>query len=311
MSVAVQTREEFLAERQGYLGASDMGAILGVDLYRTQLDVYNEKVGLSQPFAGNRHTERGLKLEDVAANLYTELTGRKLRRRNQALVHPEYPFLVGHIDRTAVGDKRIVEIKCPSLGNYKKIQREGLPVSWIAQLQWYLLLSGYPTGEWALFCADQFDLITFQIAADPELQAEMVKRAVAFWNNHIIPRIPPAPIDADKPKLEFQKVAGNVTRRDDLAFTEAAQLLRDAYALKSESDDLMRLAKTRIKEVVENEYGKYEGGGLRLHFSLSPGHLSFDKKALAAAHPEIKLSDFEKRGEPFEVLKPYFVGGGE
>jgi putative phage-type endonuclease len=308
MSAATQSREQFLAERQRYLGGSDVAAILGVDLYRTPLDVYNEKLGLVQPFAGNRHAERGNRLETLAANLYTELTGRKLRRKNQSLVHAEYPFLAGHVDRVVVGEKRIVEIKCPSIGNYRKVQREGFPNGWIAQLQWYLFLSGYDAGEWVLFCADQFDLINFEVKADSDLHAGMLARAVAFWENHIIPQVPPMPIDADKPKIEFQKVGGVVVKRNDPQFAEAAELLREAYALKADSDELMRLAKTRMKEVVEGEFGKYEGAGLRLSYYQSQGHKSFDKKRLAAEHPEIDLSRYENQGAPFEVFKPFFMG---
>jgi len=305
---AVQSREEFIVERQRHLGGTDVAAILGVDLYRTPLDVYNEKLGLVQPFAGNRHTERGHRLEALAADLYTEQTGRKLRRKNQALVHDKHSFLVGHVDRVAVGEKRIVEIKCPSMGNYRKVQREGFPNSWIAQLQWYLFLSGYDSGEWVLFCADQFELNHFEVKADPELHDAMFTRAVAFWHDHILAQVPPGVIDADKPKIEFQKVGGVVVKRDDPQFAEAAELLREAYALKADSDELMRLAKTRMKEVVEGEFGKYEGAGLRLSYYQSQGHKSFDKKRLAAEHPEIDLSRYENQGAPFEVFKPFFMG---
>jgi putative phage-type endonuclease len=308
LSTALQAREEFVTERRSYLGASDIGAILGVDQYRTPLDVYNEKMGLVLPFEGNRHTERGNRLESMAADLYVELTGRKLRRKNQALVHADYSYLVGHVDRVAVGDKRIVEIKCPSVASYRKVQREGFPDSWIAQLQWYLYLSGYPLGEWVLFCADQFDLLNFEVTADPELHQAMLTKAVEFWEEHIVARIPPSAVDADKPGIEFQKVGGVVVHRDDPQFAEAAELLRDAYLLKGESDELMRLAKTRMKEVVEGEFGKYQGAGVRLSYYQSAGHKSFDKKRLAAEHPEIDLSRYENQGAPFEVFKPFFLG---
>lgn len=308
MSLALVERQEFLAKRQHSIGGSDIGAILGVDLYKTPLDLYNEKLGLAPPFEGNKHTERGNRLEAIAAELYTELRGVKLRRKNQPLVHPEYDFLTGHIDRAAVGEKRIIEIKCPSMGSYRKVQREGFPAGWIAQLQWYLFLSGYPVGEWVLFCADQFDLITFDVKADPELHQAMLSKAIEFWERHIIPQVPPSPIDADKPKIEFQKVGGVIVKRDDPQFADAAELLREAYSLKAESDELMRLAKTRMKELVEGEFGKYEGAGLRLSYYQSAGHKSFDKKQLAAEHPEIDLSKYEKQGAPFEVFKPFFLG---
>lgn len=308
MSSALVERQEFIAERRHSIGGSDIAAILGVDIYKTPLDLYNEKLGLVQPFEGNKHTQRGQRLEAMAADLYTELYGLKVRRKNQVLVHSEYSFLTGHIDRVAVGEKRIIEIKCPSVASYRKVQREGFPAGWIAQLQWYLFLSGYPVGTWVLFCADQFDLITFDVQADPELHEAMLTQAIKFWEEHVIPQVPPSPVDADKPKIEFQRVGGVIVHRDDPQFADAAELLRDAYSLKAESDELMRLAKTRMKEVVEGEFGKYEGAGLRLSYYQSAGHKSFDKKRLAVEHPEIDLSLYENQGAPFEVFKPFFLG---
>src|SRR5687768_11161277 len=104
MSTAIQKRERFLEDRQSYLGASDMAAILGVDEHKTALDLYNEKRGLVPPFEGNNQTKRGLKLEEIAAQEYTEITGRKVVRRRTELVHPEHDFIRGHIDRRVVGD---------------------------------------------------------------------------------------------------------------------------------------------------------------------------------------------------------------
>jgi predicted phage-related endonuclease len=68
------------SDRQKYLGASEIAAVLGIDKWRTPLDIYNSKLGLIAPFEGNNHTERGNRLEAIAADYYTELTGRKLRR---------------------------------------------------------------------------------------------------------------------------------------------------------------------------------------------------------------------------------------
>lgn len=294
--------------RQLYIGASEFGAVLGIDKYRTPLDVYNEKLGLSAPFEGNRHTERGNRMEKIAAELYTELTGKKLRRHNQMFTHPEHSFIVGHVDRVVVGEKRIAEIKCPSLAMYRRIQREGLPDSMIAQLQGYLGLSGYLEGEYIIFCADQMDILNFTVQFDPVIYDAAINACAKLWQ-HIQTGIPPTPDAADKPALEFAKIGGDVTFRDDPEWAEAAQLLREADQLKKDGEELYELAKVKIKNTIEGEYGRYEGSGLRLYFSQQAGRTSFDKKALAAAHPEIDLSRFEKQGAPFDVLKPYFIQG--
>jgi len=307
MSTAIQKRKEFLAERQLYLGASDMAAILGVDNYRTPLDVFNEKLGFVESFEGNKQTLRGEKLENLAAQEYTEVTGRKVHKRSVELVHPQHDFIRGHLDRRVVGDKRPVEIKCPSRGMFHKMKREGLPASQIIQMQSYLWLDRSPVGDFAIFCADAWEMLPFEVEAQPELFEQIEHAAVVFWTEHVLKQVPPDPIEADRPKLEFAKVAGEVKTVDDPEFIEAAQLLQEAKQLEIDGKQLYDIAKQRIVELVGGNFGKYQGGGLRLSYYQSPGHVSFDKKTLKAEHPEIDLNRYENRGVPFPVFKPYFI----
>lgn len=306
MSTAIQKRELFLVERQKYLGATDMAAILGVDEYKTALDVYNEKLGLVPPFEGNNQTKRGQKLEDIAAQEYAECQGVKVHRRHTELIHPEYDFIRGHIDRRVVGDKRPVEIKVPSRGMFYKIKREGLPLSWIVQMQTYLGLDRSPVGDFAPFCPDVWETLPFEVPADPDLFEKIECAAVFFWTEYVQKRVPPPAMPLDQPTIEFEKIKGELITRDDPEFIEAAQLFREAKQLEADGKMLVDLAKERIKEAVGGKLGKYQGGGMRLSYYLSPGRTSFDKKRLAATHPEINLSQFEKQGDPFEVLKPIF-----
>ncbi len=303
-------RADFLSDRQTYLGATDIAAILGVDPYKTALDVFNEKTGLVPSFAGNKQTERGQKLEEVAAKEYTQETGRKVHRRSTELVHPKHDFIRGHIDRRVVGDKRPVEIKCPSRGMFHKIKREGLPDSWIVQMQVYLWLDRSSVGDFAPFSADAWQILPFEVTAQPEMYEQIEHVAVVFWTEHVLRRVPPKPVTADKPLIEFTKVVGDITTRADSDFLEAAEILREAKQLERDGKELLELAKQRIKSAVGGKFGKYRGGCLKaLHYSISQGHLKFDKNLLAAEHPEIDITRYESRGEPFEVLKPYFFNG--
>lgn len=294
-------------ERQLYIGCSEFGAVLGIDKYKTPLDIYNTKLGLVPAFEGNNHTLRGQRMERIAAELYTELTGNKLRRQSKAFIHPAHPFIVGHIDRIVEGKKQIAEIKCPSVAAYRRIQREGLPDSMICQMQGYLGLSGYESGVFIIFCADQMDVLSFEVEFDQDVYSATIKAAADLWVNHIEPQIPPTVNDADKPQIEFQKTSGSVTPRDDDSFREAALLLREANQLKKDGEELYDLAKTKVLDAIESIPGCYEGSGLRLHYTEQVGRKSFDKKALAAAHPEIDLSRFEKTGEPIKTFRPYFI----
>lgn len=308
MSTAIQKREEFLAERRSYIGASDIAAILGVDEHKTALDLYNEKLGLVAPFGGNNQTKRGQKLEEVAAKEYMEATGRKVQRRQTELIHPGHKFIRGHIDRRVVGDKRPVEFKCPSRGMFYKMRRDGLPMAQIVQMQSYLWLDKSAVGDFAIFCADTWELLPFTIEAQPEVFEQIERAAVIFWTEHVLKQVPPIPVEADRPALDFAKVAGEVLHVDDPEFIEAAQLLQEAKQLENDGKLLYEIAKQRIITFVGGQFGKYQGAGLRLSYYQSPGHASFDKKRLAAEHPEIDLSKYEKRGQPFPVFRPFFKG---
>ena len=58
---------DFHSERRTGLGGSDLGAILGLNLYKTPLDVFNEKTGRAEPFTGNIQTRFGKYAEEFAS----------------------------------------------------------------------------------------------------------------------------------------------------------------------------------------------------------------------------------------------------
>lgn len=298
------------SERQKYIGCSELGAVLGLDPYKSPLDLYNIKLGLVPPFEGNRHTERGKRLEHIAIEMYEEQTGNVTVARDDAFVHPDYPFIVGHVDRVTVPGNWIVEVKCPSNAAYRKMQRQGLPDYMAVQLQGYMGLSGAKIGDFVIFCADQMACDAFNVEFDPIIYEAAIKAATDLWNNHIVPQIPPLPDkNLDGPKLEFAKIGGDTTYRDDESFVEAVTLLREAKDLIKDGKELEELAKARAKDAVEGEFGKYEGGGQRLYYKQCEGRRTLDKKALQAAYPSINLEDFMKQGESYEEIRLYSVTG--
>ena len=68
-------RQEWLRERKNYLGGSDLGAIAGLNPYRTALDVYLDKTSDDIREETNAAMRWGNLLEDVVAKAYSEDTG--------------------------------------------------------------------------------------------------------------------------------------------------------------------------------------------------------------------------------------------
>jgi len=73
------TEQQRTARRQ-FVGSSDAAAILGLDPYRSAADVYLDKTGQVEAFAGNEATARGVRLEPVLLDYAESELGREIAR---------------------------------------------------------------------------------------------------------------------------------------------------------------------------------------------------------------------------------------
>jgi putative phage-type endonuclease len=337
---------EQVAQRRTYIGGSDAAAVLGVDPYRTPLDIYQVKIGEKEANPPNAAMKRGIVLEPIARRLYAELTGRKVRHLRQR-IHPAYPFIGCLVDGEIVGggDQRgrgVLEIKCPGVWAFAKIKREGLPLSYIVQMQHNLNVTGFRWGSFVLFSADLWELIHFDVARDEELLQAITLKEIDFWLNHVQVRVPPSPITDTTPELmaalaRAEGLAGNAKLivRNDGEWAEGARMYLEAKEIAETGEHLLETAKERLKELM-GEKGAVEGAALRCYWSDRDGRVTFDRKALERAKPldrekvfgvvaalaaqlispgphvaeafngcELDLSTFEKRGKPYEDFRAY------
>ncbi len=195
-----------MAVRAQGIGGSDMAAVLGIDPYKTRYQLYLEKIGADlAPVADSLTTLRGNLLEDPIAQLYiakkrTQGEPIKLRRRNQTFRHPDYEFLLGHIDRDVVGERRGVEIKQVSWRMAREWGADGsdqVPDHYLVQINHYLLVTDYEAWELAAFIGGD-ELRIYHFERDPQWDSLIIQAGDDFWHNHVKPRTPP-PIDYEAP----------------------------------------------------------------------------------------------------------------
>lgn len=340
------TAEQVEARKLG-IGGSDAAAVLGVDPYRTALDIYEIKLGLKQPDPPNAAMKRGTHLEGIARSLYRELTGRKIRQIKQR-THPTYPFMRCLVDGEVVGDDRgrgVFEAKCPGLHVFSKIEREGLPLHWITQMCHNIEVTGCTWGSFAIFSAELWRLIHFDVERDGDLARALVQAERIFWEQHVVAKVPPTVTDNTAPELLSQLAkaqqdagTGELVVRSDTEWVEAAGAYIEAKQILESGEHLVEVTKAKLQGLMGG-FGATEGGGLRCYFTQQPGRSSFDKKALAAAKPldrekvlaviaeypdglralelvgrlegaGLDLSVFEKVGKPFERFAAYQVRAG-
>lgn len=329
----------WLEARRTGIGGSDVAAICGLDPYgRTAADVYDEKVGAVADRQPTPAMQRGALLEPVAAAIYAERTGRALRRQPLRR-HPEHEWMIGNVDRQilaghgGVTSTGVLEVKCPGIRQFAKVKANGLPEAWILQIQHYLAVYGYSWGSFAVFNAEAWELIHFDIAADAALIERLIEIEHDFWHNHVLAGVRPEPAPVELPKLP--EVSGQVVTRDDPEWADAIAMLAEAKELKASAEEIEAAAKERI-QALAGGYGVFEGAGARVYWRMMPGRKSFDKRALAAARPlnrvlvreilqqhgigravidrieaeaVLDLDAFEKEGNPYAEFRCYFLAG--
>lgn len=108
-----QRSKEWFAKRIGRVTGSNVGAILGLNPYKTADDVLREMVrayhGAESEFTGNVATEHGTFHEDGAQAEYEMETGNKV----QECGFFAYEDWLGASPDGLVGDEGLIEIKCP------------------------------------------------------------------------------------------------------------------------------------------------------------------------------------------------------
>lgn len=306
------TAEKLETRRKG-LGGSDSPIVLGVSPFMKPSELWRIKSGLDPEQEETPAMKRGTYLEPVVADLYAEMTGRKVRRSNQTLYHPEYDWMLAHIDRqiNAIDDRGpgVLEIKCPGLRIFSKCKREGLPNYYLVQQQHYLAVSGRKWGAFAVFNAERWELIFFDVNRDDEIINIIIAKDFEFMQAL---REGKPVLDLDAPEICGLPPAEptEIYTMDSPDWKIAIEKLKEAREIKAEAEALEEEAAQAVKTIMEsNNISVAEGGGARIYYKIQKGRESFDKKKLASDHPEIDLTKYIKTGSPFRTFKPYFLGG--
>lgn len=186
-------KQEWLKERKNYLGGSDLGAIAGLNPYRTALDVYLDKTSNNITEDTNAAMRWGNLLEDVVAKAYAEDTGYDVEIEPNTIYHPSMKFLGANIDRW-VGDKEyVLECKTAGFNRSKEWGKEGtdeIPENYLIQIAYYAAICDVPKVDIAvLIGGNDFRIYTY--VRNRELEDKLIKIACNFWHNHIEKRIPP------------------------------------------------------------------------------------------------------------------------
>lgn len=189
------SKEQWLELRQKGIGGSDVGAIFGLNKYKSPLQLWLEKTGqIESPDISDRlPVKLGNMLEDVVAQLFTEETGLEVKRNNFVLQHNEYPFMLANIDREGRDPegKRFI-LECKTAGSFasKDWQGEDIPLTYELQVMHYLIVTGYDYGYIACLIGNH-KFVVKKIELDEKNKEIIIAREKEFWQKVENKEMPP------------------------------------------------------------------------------------------------------------------------
>lgn len=257
---------EQLQERTNYIGSSDVPALLGVDKYRNLGDLYAEKAGLVEiTQTSSAAADWGDRLEPVLVEWIAERVGEEAVRGERR--SSSDGILRAQLDGWLPSLGETIECKTSGLLNGMfRAEEEGwgrdgtdeLPFRVLAQVQFALMLSRAPRGHVAAFLGGGVGPRHYVVEAHADLQGEIERRARQFWDEHVIPRVPPEYIPSIDTLKNLKRESGKVVTVDD---TLPDQWVIAAEALK-EAQSHMDAVKARVLvELGDAEEGITPFGG--------------------------------------------------
>ncbi|CAJ0701076.1 YqaJ viral recombinase family nuclease [Ralstonia wenshanensis] len=287
---------DWLEVRRTGIGGSDAAAAVGLSTYKSRLELWLEKSGraadLPKPDPNDTREPIwwGQILEPIVAAAYTQQTGRRVRKVNAVLRHPQVPFMLCNLDREVVGvpDVQILECKTAGMQGARHWQ-DGPPEHVVLQVQHQLAVTGKRAADVAvLLCGQQ--LAVYRIERDDELIARLIQLEAEFWS--YVERDVPPPGDGSESAdralrcLYPRDNGGTVDFSDD---RQLSATFADLVAVREQIETL-EVAAAKLKQTIQHAMGNasralFDTG--EVTFRRSKDSTSTDVDRLLADHPEL------------------------
>lgn len=320
------TEKQIKLRKQG-IGASEIGAIAGLNPFKTAIDVWASKLDLAD-HTDSEASRWGHRLEPVVAEAWAERMGLGLDKLKtcDSLVHPEHSHVLATPDRLVAIDGGLANLEIKTLG-HRQAHRWGeegtdqIPEEYVAQVQWQMLVirASLKVDLRISFVAALIggqQLRCYEVPFDPELAGDLLEIGTDFWKRHVLTREPPPAAESRAaaeylakrfPKHERPMLVADAEARKALEHLRAAREAAD-LAEREKAD-----AEVRVKELLKDAEGIEAEGIGRVTWRASKERSTTDWKAVAEeakAPPELIKKHTATKPGP-RVMRVSFSEGEE
>lgn len=297
------TREEWLEERMTGIGGSDAGTILGVNKWKSKTQLFFEKTNPEMiQEINNEFIYWGNMMEDVVADEFARRTGKKVRRDNRMLRHPEHKFMMANLDRVVVGEKALLECKTTSQYNKEQWEDDNVPAQYLCQIQHYMAVTGYEKAYIAVLIGGN-NFVWKEIPRDDELIEILIEAEKDFWENNVQSGVIPE-IDGSEATSDFINYMYKDIDNEEIELgSEADTLMKAIESIKEDIKEQQQLQK-KYENQLKDSLGHNTAGKTAAYLATwkQQTRRSIDKKALEEKYGKDVIDQFYKESE-YRVLR--------
>lgn len=284
LTVQQNDRADWLQRRRRVIGASEIGAVIGVNPYMSKADVWLSKVRGVQ-VEDNEHMRAGRLLEPVILEMFTEDTGKAVIP-NAVLYTVEGRPIGATPDAFIAGEFAIVQCK-----NTSRMIDPDATVNYAhyAQVQYELGVCGeeYRTAYLAYLCQG-WKLVVIEIDRNDELIEQLFTEAERFWAAHVATGIPPTEdLHAGDAMQLWPEHTPGLSIEATPAVAELFSRFVAARDKRKEWADVEDALAEEIKVVLKDAEELTIAGVPALTWKAAKPSIVLDAKALKAAEPDV------------------------
>jgi predicted phage-related endonuclease len=247
----IESRDQWLAMRAMDLTASDVGAAVGVDPYKSRLGLYAEKTAMLMPQADNNAMRRGRWLEAaVLSAIREENPDWDVQPLGYYVRDPDLR-LGATPDATAATDEiGLTNIQCKVVNrpSYNRDWVDGPPMNYLLQTLTEGMLLGAHRSIVAALVIDTYtaDLFLHPVPRHEAAEARVRAIAAQFWEDVAAGRMPPADEARDAETVAALYPQSEAETVLDLS---TDNMIRDLLRERSTAKAVIKVEEQRVGEI--------------------------------------------------------------
>jgi putative phage-type endonuclease len=136
----IQGTEEWKNLRFSKITGTDASILTGSNIWKSRLELWEQKLQLREPDKVNEKMARGSLLEEPARLLLNELVG--IEFKPVVALSDTYPYMMASLDGISPCGRYMCEIKCPGTKGHEAAINGVIAPYYIDQMNHCLLVSG-------------------------------------------------------------------------------------------------------------------------------------------------------------------------